>query len=350
MALLCKDWGLERWYTKYLFDQACSSHDKLKQWQKEHESSKRKELTKEENVPSAENHIGGGYEEEQELKLLRASCEDLSGYLENPALVVALLANSSSTNRQLIAGEIERYREQVGKNFGIFSDGDHREGTSMSEADRLKKRMVFQYFTPLNRKMAPFLERYLELSQKLNSTNTLTDQVPDDSLSPPAPISPSDKRKALLEKIDSLDQVQALSRGELELMELDHPQLLLQKLQSLLLPNFEAEVYKKIKYKLKQKEKANMKERKVRRNSLKRKVFPFTPPHGLLLQPSEDLSLVSSAAASSRGTSLSHRNRVGSITLSKSLALSHNPWHTLSPTTVATCHTHTHTTRLIIWP
>jgi hypothetical protein len=120
--MLCKDWGLDRWYTKYLFDQATHSREKIKaddEHKKQHEGGEAKGASSSggsgaevatllDNQPrKPQPQLDDGLE----LRLLRDSCTDLAPFLENPALIIGLLASASSSNRGAINQQLGAFLE-----------------------------------------------------------------------------------------------------------------------------------------------------------------------------------------------------------------------------------------------
>lgn len=91
-ALLCKDWGLDRWYTKYLFDQAIRSRERIKAAQQKNDD---------ESLDA------------EETELLRACCSDLAPFLENPALMVGLLSSSLASSQDLINKQLSIFLKSI---------------------------------------------------------------------------------------------------------------------------------------------------------------------------------------------------------------------------------------------
>lgn len=301
-AMLCKDWGLDRWYTKYLFDQATHSREKIKaddEHKKQHEDDEAKGASSSggsgdevatllDNQPrKPQPQLDDGLE----LRLLRDSCTDLAPFLENPALIIGLLASASSSNRGAINQQLGAFlelaqpknleRSATTATVGGNTTDKRAYSVEFTESERDQQRKAFHYTTPLNRRLMPILQHYYLLSQKLNEQSNTTDAAASTSTTPTAktssssssssstpvttlakltssdqlpadvvarasfsigsPMSPAAMRRANLAQVDSVERLRAVTRGDLELAEDECPDLLLDKLLQLLLPHFEAE-------------------------------------------------------------------------------------------------------------
>jgi len=117
--------------------------------------------------------------------------------------------------------------------------------------------------TPLNRRLLPILRHYFQLSQRLDEQNKTTSTTRSSStgalaaadgsssgrttstralFSIASGLSPSDLRRSVIERADSVDALQAVPQSDIELAEAEWPDLLLSKLIQLFLPpGFEEE-------------------------------------------------------------------------------------------------------------
>jgi hypothetical protein len=126
-AMLCKDWGLDRWYTKYLFDQATHSREKLKAAENAQEKEKENGTENGKEKEKGSDELGAPELDALELSLLRDSCTDLAPFLENPALIIGMLASASSTNRGVINQQLGAFLEKVNpKNLEAVDPTDKR--------------------------------------------------------------------------------------------------------------------------------------------------------------------------------------------------------------------------------
>lgn len=282
-ALLCKDWALTRWHARYLFEEAISARNRQKGAKKNKDPKAGRNRQTQQSV-----------EEVEEGKIIRRVCQDLLPYLENPTLVIGLLAPTPEY-RPFVIQELSNYLEKTEVNYATESElntastkqlasrgatGQKGRGGVVgavgyplkyeqilsSEAEREQRKQAFHYYTPLNRKLQPLLARYLELSVQMNSKNFLPESPRGDAQSLASPLLPSpalptsspsyssstsfasllaSTRPTNLKRIQTLEALDSLSRPEMETLEADQPALLLQKLQEFLLPpTFEEEALK----------------------------------------------------------------------------------------------------------